>query len=71
MCLGTARYAQRTQTIDQLRSLMVTAPSAVRDKLRGLPTRELMESLARSRPTGDAADPGRTTRITLRRPARR
>ncbi|MER6241445.1 hypothetical protein ABT185_36355 [Streptomyces clavifer] len=28
----------RTQTINQIRALMVTAPSALRDKLRGLPT---------------------------------
>ncbi|MER7193794.1 hypothetical protein [Streptomyces flaveolus] len=28
----------RTQTMNQIRSLMVTAPSALREKLRGLPT---------------------------------
>ncbi|WTW96022.1 IS110 family transposase [Streptomycetaceae bacterium NBC_01309] len=61
----------RTQTINQIRTLIVTAPSAVRDKLRGLATRELVDSLARSRPAGDSADPACAVRTALRRLARR
>ncbi|MEU2957018.1 hypothetical protein ABZ633_38935 [Streptomyces xanthochromogenes] len=61
----------RTQTIDQIRALMVTAPSALRDKLRGLPTGLLIDTLARTRPTGDLADPSCAAKTALRRLARR
>lgn len=61
----------RIQTIDQIRSLMVTAPSALREKLRGLPTAVLIGTLARTRPTGDLTDPALAARTALRRLARR
>ncbi|HJD84162.1 MULTISPECIES: IS110 family transposase [Kitasatospora] len=61
----------RTQTINQIRTLVVTAPSGVRDRLRGLSTKELVDSLARSRPAGELADPACSVRIALRRLARR
>jgi transposase len=61
----------RTQTINQIRTLIVTAPSAVRDKLRGLSTRELIDTLARSHPAGELADPACAVRTALRRLARR
>ncbi|WP_425276230.1 IS110 family transposase [Streptomyces lavendulae] len=61
----------RTQTINQIRSLMVTAPSALRDKLRGLPTGLLIDTLARTRPTGDLTDPACATKTALRCLARR
>ncbi|GEC09567.1 hypothetical protein SSP24_72220 [Streptomyces spinoverrucosus] len=61
----------RTQTINQIPTLIVTAPSIVRDKLRGLPSRELVDTLARSRPGGDLNDPACAVRIALRRLARR
>ncbi|MER6434428.1 hypothetical protein ABT272_43405 [Streptomyces sp900105245] len=61
----------RTQTINQIRTLIVTAPSSVRDKLRGLSAKQLIETLARSRPTGELADPACSVRIVLRRLARR
>lgn len=61
----------RTQTVNQIRTLIVTAPSCVRDKLRGLPTKELVDTLARSRPTGELADPVCSARTALRRLARR
>ncbi|MFF7564847.1 IS110 family transposase [Streptomyces pseudovenezuelae] len=61
----------RTQTINQIRALMVTAPSALRDKLRGLPTGLLIDTLARTRPAGDLADPSRAAKTALRRLARR
>ncbi|MCZ4509541.1 transposase [Streptomyces sp. ActVer] len=37
----------RNQTINQIRTLMVTTPSEVRDKLRDLSTRELIDTRAR------------------------
>jgi transposase len=61
----------RTQTINQIRTLIVTAPSTVREKLRALPTSALIDTLARSRPTGDLDDPACATRTALRRLARR
>lgn len=61
----------RTQTINQIRTLIVTAPSEVRDKLRGLSARELIDTLARSRPTGDLDGPTCAVRTALRRLARR
>ncbi|MEZ0069497.1 transposase [Streptacidiphilus sp. MAP12-20] len=61
----------RTQTINQIRTLIVTAPGEVREKLRGLPTAELIRTLARSRPSGEAADPTQAVKTALRRLARR
>ncbi|MFE1037007.1 IS110 family transposase [Streptomyces sp. NPDC058807] len=61
----------RTQTINQIRSLMVTAPSALRDKLRGLPTSLLIDTLARIRPASDLTDPACAAKTALRRLARR
>lgn len=61
----------RTQTINQIRTLIVTAPSAVREKLRGLSARALVDTLARSRPTGAPDDPEFAVRTALRRLARR
>lgn len=61
----------RTQTINQIRTLIVTAPSSVRDTLRGLSAKELVDTLARSRPTGELADPSCSVRTALRRLARR
>ncbi|MEU7696739.1 IS110 family transposase [Streptomyces sp. NPDC039028] len=61
----------RTQTLNQIRALMVTAPSTLRDKLRGLPTGLLIDTLARTRPTGDLADPACAAKTALRRLARR
>lgn len=61
----------RTQTINQIRTLIVTAPSHVRDRLRGLPARELVDTLARSRPAGELADPACAVKTVLRRLARR
>ncbi|GAA4856664.1 IS110 family transposase [Kitasatospora terrestris] len=61
----------RTQTINQIRNLIVTAPAEVREKLRGLPTSELIRQLARSRPGTHTHDPAGAVRIALRRLARR
>ncbi|MFE7133886.1 IS110 family transposase [Streptomyces sp. NPDC057638] len=61
----------RTQTINQIRTLIVTAPSVVRERLRGLSTRALVDTLARSRPAGELDDPACAVRIALRRLARR
>lgn len=61
----------RTQTINQIRTLIVTAPGEVREKLRGLATADLIRYLARSRPGTDTANPACAARTALRRLARR
>jgi len=61
----------KTQAANQLQSLLVTAPEALRHRLRGLPTKELVATCARSRP-GDAPEDVETaTRFALRSVARR
>ncbi|WP_392875107.1 IS110 family transposase [Streptomyces sp. LN499] len=61
----------RTQTINQIRTLIVSAPADVRERLRSLPTYQLIAQLARSRPGADLADPTCAVRTALRRLARR
>lgn len=61
----------RTQTINQIRTLIVSAPAEVRERLRSLPTYQLIAQLARSRPGPDPADPTCAVRTALRRLARR
>ncbi|MGW4825883.1 IS110 family transposase, partial [Streptomyces sp. NPDC004227] len=61
----------RTQVINQIRTLIITAPGQVRERLRTLHTAELITHLARSRPGADPRDPACAVRIALRRLARR
>lgn len=61
----------RTQTINQIRTLIVSAPAGVRERLRGLPTHPVDAQLARSRPGADLANPTCAVRTALRRLARR
>jgi transposase len=61
----------RTQTINQISTLIVSAPAQVRERLRGLATYELIKQLARSRPGTDLADPTCAVKTALRRLARR
>jgi transposase len=61
----------RTQAANQLHALVVTAPLELREQLRDLRLRELVERCARLRP-GDVPDsPTAITTYTLRRLARR
>jgi len=61
----------RSQTTNQLKSLLVTAPQQLREQLRVLTTTTLISTCARLRPAGDIADPEHATKIALRRLARR
>lgn len=60
-----------TAAMNQLRSLPITAPAEVRDRLRGLAAGALVQACARLRPAGDTADPRVAVRIALRALARR
>ncbi|WP_371863018.1 IS110 family transposase [Embleya hyalina] len=42
----------RTQTTNQIHNLIIAAPGDVREQLRGPPRKEMIDRLARSRPTG-------------------
>lgn len=62
----------RTQTINQLHAVLVTAPDLVRNTYRDLTTEQIITKAARSRPTAsDMADVTTTARIVLRRLATR
>lgn len=60
----------RSQTMNQIHALLITAPDEVRSDYRTLTGRTLVNTLARSRPAG-LASPALTARQTLKRLARR
>ncbi|MCX5097993.1 IS110 family transposase [Streptomyces sp. NBC_00439] len=60
----------RTQTINQIKSLIITAPAAVREALRSLTTTEVRRPAA-SRPGTDLAAPATAVKLALKRLAKR
>lgn len=60
----------RSQTMNQIHALLITAPDEVRSDYRTLTGRALVSTLSRSRPAGGAG-PALTARQTLKRLARR
>ncbi|MCY9782352.1 IS110 family transposase [Nocardiopsis sp. EMB25] len=61
----------RTQALNQLHQLLVTAPEQLRSTLRGLSPKALVQACARLRPGPDLADPTQATKAALRRLAKR
>jgi transposase len=61
----------KSQAANQLQGLRVTAPEKLRDRLRGLPTKELVGVAARFRPGCDPIDVEAATKLALRSLARR
>jgi transposase len=61
---------ERTQTLNQMRSLVSTAPAQLRERLRGLSITQLVRTCASLRP-GDVTDPTTATKLALRTLARR
>ncbi|RPE29674.1 IS110 family transposase [Kitasatospora cineracea] len=61
----------RTQAMNQIRGLLVSAPALLREPLAGLSRTELIRTLARLRPGDDLSGPVAATRAALRRLARR
>jgi transposase len=63
----------KSQAANQLQGLRVTAPEKLRDRLRGLPTKELVAVAARFRPGCDpiVVDVEAATKLALRSVARR
>jgi transposase len=61
----------RREALVQLRSVIVTAPERLREELRGLPVRRLLERCVRLRRSGLASADELATRLVLRSLARR
>src|SRR5215218_7977610 len=61
----------RSQAANQLQALLVTAPQDLRQRLRRLPTKELVVTCARFRLGGDPEDVRTASRFALRSVARR
>jgi len=61
----------RREALVQLRSVIVTAPGALRDELRGLPVQRLLERCKRLRRSSAVAPDELATRLVLRSLARR
>ncbi|MCU7826021.1 IS110 family transposase [Kitasatospora sp. DSM 101779] len=61
----------RTQAMNQIRGLLVSAPALLREQVAGLHRAELIRTLARLRPGDDLSGPLAATRASLRRLARR
>ena len=61
----------RTQVINQIRGLLVSAPAGLRDQASGLHRADLVHALAGLRPGPDLSDPLAATKAALRRLARR
>ena len=61
----------RTQATNQYRSLLDTAPAQLREQLRGLGLRQMVDRASRSRPGKALSDPTAATKAALRSLARR
>lgn len=61
----------RTQAMNQIRGLLVSAPAMLREQVAGLDRAALIRTLARLRPGEDLSKPLTATRAALRRLARR
>lgn len=61
----------RTACINELRSLLVTAPAELRERMAGTSAQALAAACARLRPAADLADPLQGTKLALRSLARR
>lgn len=61
----------RTAAMNELRALLVTAPTGLREQLRGLGPAALIEACIRLRPSTNLADPAVAVKAALRSLARR
>ncbi|MGP4105211.1 ISL3 family transposase, partial [Nonomuraea sp. KM90] len=61
----------RTACVNELRSLLITAPAQLREQMTGLSAEMLATTCARLRPAADIADPLQGTKLSLRGLARR
>jgi len=61
----------RTQAMNQIRGVLVSAPAELRERFTGLDRADLVRALARLRPGDDLSTPLAATKAALRRMARR
>src|SRR3954454_20665445 len=61
----------RSQAPNQIKALIISGPSELREQLRHLPTTKIIASCARLRPGRQLGDPAQATKTALRRLARR
>ena len=61
----------RTQAINQLKALRITAPDELRERLRVLGMKDLVRMASRFRPAADLDDPLEASRFAMRSVARR
>jgi transposase len=61
----------RTQAMNQIRGVLVSAPAVLREQVADLSRAALIRALARLRPGGDLSSPLAATKASLRRLARR
>ncbi|MEI2276918.1 IS110 family transposase [Paenarthrobacter ilicis] len=62
----TSALKARTAAINQIRSILVSAPDKLRAKYRGMTSKAMLLALQRSRPAGYIADPEHVSLVTLK-----
>jgi transposase len=70
-CARRSAVKARTQAMNQIRGLLVSAPAALREEVARLERAALIRTLARLRPGADLSTPLTATKAALRRLARR
>jgi transposase len=73
-CLRVARRSAvkaKTQSINQIRAMLINGPAELREQMRALPTGKLIGGLSRLRPGSDLSSPSAATKMALRSLARR
>ncbi|MFE7590759.1 IS110 family transposase [Kitasatospora sp. NPDC057512] len=70
-CARRSAVKARTQAMNQIRGLLVSAPAVLREQVAGLERALLIRTLARLRPGTDLSAPLAATKAALRRLARR
>lgn len=62
----TSALKARTAAINQIKSILVSAPDRLRAKYRGMTSKAMLVALQRSRPAGHIADPEYVSLMTLK-----
>jgi transposase len=73
-CLRVAHRSvvkAKTQSINQIRAMLINGPAELREQMRPLPTGKLIGALSRVRPGSDLSSPSAATKMALRSLARR
>jgi len=63
----TSAMKARTAVLSQISAVLTAAPEPLRAKYRGMTSEARVKAMTATRPTGDPADPGVATALTLKR----